>query len=181
MSWELLKSKQVFHNRFINVFDEYVISPTGFKTDYGRVHFKRKAASIMVFNKEKNMILLVGQDRYPINSYSWETIQGGGELKENPDKIARRELREEGKIDTDKLNFICKTNTSNSVTDEEAFVFWCDVNDTLISENDDEDSTELIFRKWFKLDEALKMIYDQEITDSLTQISVFFILKEFIK
>ena len=35
MSWELLKSKQVFHNRFINVFDEYVISPTGFKTDYG--------------------------------------------------------------------------------------------------------------------------------------------------
>ena len=35
-------------------------------------------------------------------------------------------MREEGKIDSENLNFICKTNTSNSVTDEEAFIYWCD-------------------------------------------------------
>lgn len=180
MPWENLSSKKVYQNNFISVFDEKVSAPNGFKTQYGRVHFHRKAASVLVINKLNKEILLIGQDRYPLNSYSWETIQGGGELEDKSEYIARRELREEAKLDSYKLNFICKTNTSNSVTDEKAFLFWCDKEDTFISENDPQDSTELISRKWFKLDNVLKMIYDQEITDSLTQISIFYILRNLI-
>ena len=173
MSWKKLESQQIYKNKFITVFDEKVTAPTGFLADYGRVHFHKKAVSISVINKKTNEILLVGQDRYPLSFFSWETIQGGGELYEDPLQIARREMREEGKIDSENLNFICKTNTSNSVTDEEAFIYWCDFSNTIESDNDLEDPTELIVRKWFKLQNALEMIYRKEITDSLTQISIF--------
>ena len=43
------------------------------------------------------------------------------------------------------------------------------------SNNYERDETELISRKWFKLDKALEMIRKSEITDALTQISIFFI------
>ena len=173
MSWKKLESQQIYKNKFITVFHEKVSAPTGFLTDYGRVHFHKKAVSVCVINKKTNEILLVGQDRYPLSSFSWETIQGGGELSEDPLMIARREMREEGKIDSRKLNIICKTNTSNSVTDEEAFIYWCDFSNTIESNRDFEDPTELIVRKWFKFQTALEMINKQEITDSLTQISIF--------
>ena len=176
MSWKKLKSQQIYKNKFITVFHENVSAPTGFLTEYGRVHFHKKAVSVCVVNKKTNEILLVGQDRYPLSAFSWETIQGGGELYEDPLKIARREMREEGKIDSENLNFICKTNTSNSVTDEEAFVYWCDFSNTRESNKDFEDPTELIVRKWFELQTVLEMIHKQEITDSLTQISIFSIL-----
>lgn len=179
MIWKRLDSKQIFRNNFITVFDEKVIAPTGFLTDYGRVHFHKKAVSISVINKETNEILLVGQDRYPTNTYSWETIQGGGGPQESPINIARRELREEGKIDSENLNFICRTNTSNSVTDEEAFIFWCDLNSTFESKDCDEDLTELLERKWFKIPTVIEMIFDQEIIDSLTQISIFSLINKF--
>lgn len=175
MKWRRLISKKVFENNFISIFDEEVIAPTGCHTKYGRVHFHRKAASILVVNFENQEILLVGQERYPLNFYSWETIQGGGDLEDEYKNIARRELREEGEIDSMNLNLICNTNTSNSVTDEKANLYWCDFKDTFNSNNYERDETELISRKWFKLDEALEMIRKSEITDALTQISIFFI------
>ena len=59
------------------------------------------------------------------------------------------------------------------MTDEEAYLNWCDLKDTFNSNYDEREKTELISRKSFKLDKALKMIRKNEITDVLTQISIF--------
>ena len=176
MSWEKIKSNKIFSNKFITLFDEKVIAPTGIKVDYGRIHFHRKAASVCVVDFDEQKILFTGQYRYPLNKYSYETIQGGGDLNDDPEKIAIRELREEAKLDSKKLNLFCETNTSNSVTDEKAFLFWCNKKDTISYLTKIVDPTELIETKWINFNTCLKMIENHEITDALTQISIFFIL-----
>lgn len=173
MSWKKIRSKKVFDNKFIKLFDEEVIAPTGIKVNYGRVSFKRIAASVLIVDKEK--ILLVGQHRYPNNFYSWESIQGGGDLNEPPEEIAKREVREEGYLEANKLFKICITTTSNSVTDEVAHLYFCDFKNTKNIKEKLCDETEDLQLRWFKIDEAIKLIHEGFIKDSLTQISIFFI------
>ena len=59
-------------------------------------------------------------------------------------------------------------------TDEESYLYWCDFKDTFNTNHNERDKTELISRKWSKLDKALKMLRKNEITDALTHISIFF-------
>ena len=173
MGWKKISSNLVYKNNFIQLFDEEVIAPTGIKVNYGRVNFKKIAASVIIFDSVKKSILLVGQYRYPNAFYSWETIQGGSEKKESPYNIAIREMEEEAKLTTTKLEKICITNTSNSVTDETAHLFFCDFANTFEYKKATADLTEKLELKWFPLDKALKMINEGDIRDSLTQISIF--------
>ena len=55
-----------------------------------------------------------------------------------------RELSEEVNLKTNSLNPICITNTSNSVTDEKAYLFWCDSKNTSNTKPITSDETELI-------------------------------------
>lgn len=178
--WECLTSKEVYSNKFIKVFDEEVLAPTGVQVNYGRVNFRRVAASVSVIDFHKKQILLVGQNRYPILMYSWETIQGGSKLGTNPYEIAMREMNEEANLGVTRnhLNFICKTHTSNSVTDEKAYLFWCDVkNTTNIDLINRVDPTELIKIKWYSINDCLQMLNQEIITDALTQVSLLHISK----
>lgn len=172
MSWERKTSKKIYENKFISLFDEEVKAPTGIKVNYGRVSFKRLAASVLIFKEDK--ILLVGQHRYPNNFYSWETIQGGGELTDDPETIAKKELKEEAKLEAIKLIKICETTTSNSVTDELAHLYFCDLDNATFSNERNPDDTEELQLKWFGIDEAIDLIHSNTIKDSLTQISIFF-------
>ena len=173
MSWKKISSREVYDNRFIKLFDEKVIAPTGIKVNYGRVSFKRLAASVLIVDKEK--ILLVGQHRYPNNFYSWESIQGGGNLSDPPEEIAKREVREEGNLDVQELSKICITTTSNSVTDEVAHLYFCDLKNTINAKKKLCDPTEDLQLRWFNIHEAIDLIHEGFIKDSLTQISIFFI------
>ena len=180
MTWIRIKSKKLFSNKFITLYDEKVIAPTGKKTDYGRVHFKKLAASVCVVDFIEKKFLLVGQFRYPLNQYTWETVQGGGDFDERPEEIAIRELSEEANLKTDLLNHICVTNTSNSVTDERAFLFWCDFKNTSILIPRNLDRTELIQTTWFSFEKCRSMLKNGEITDSLTQISLLYIFNNIL-
>ncbi len=59
MSWKKLESQQIYKNKFITVFHEKVSAPTGFLTDYGRVHFHKKAVSVCVINKKQMRFFLL--------------------------------------------------------------------------------------------------------------------------
>ncbi len=66
---------------------------------------------------------IVGQWRYPLEEYSWEIPMGGGPLHDTPQRSAIRELKEETGKSADHWMEIMRIHTSNSVTDEEGFVF----------------------------------------------------------
>lgn len=55
----------------------------------------RKCAGIIVFNKEKKVLICARNDA---RGYNWQFPQGGIEANENPDEAALRELKEETSV-----------------------------------------------------------------------------------
>lgn len=168
--WKQISSKEVYDNAWINVREDRVINPRGGKGIYGKVSFKNKAIGIIPVDNEGNT-WLVGQHRYTLNEYSWEIPMGGGLVENDLLESAKRELKEETGLIAAKWTNIMRIHTSNSVTDEEGFVFLAE---ELTQGETDFDHTEDLQIKKLPLKEALRMVMEEEITDC---ISVAGILK----
>ena len=122
MSWKTLESRVVYDNAWITLREDRVINPGGGENEYGHVHFKNKAVAIVPLDDDNNT-WIVGQERYTLNEYSWEVPMGGSDEGEDPLQTAHRELKEETGLTADSMTPLMRLHTSNSITDEEGFVF----------------------------------------------------------
>lgn len=163
--WKTLSTQEVYSNKWISVTAHDVINPAGGKGIYGKVHFKNKAIGIVVLDNEGNT-WLVGQYRYTLHEYSWEIPEGGGPLGIDTLESAKRELLEETGITANQWKLIMRIHTSNSVTDEEAFIFLAE--DLSFGENQLEETEADLIVKKLPFSEALEMVMSGAITDSLT-------------
>jgi 8-oxo-dGTP pyrophosphatase MutT (NUDIX family) len=168
MSWEKLSSKIVYENPWITVFEDKVTNPGGGSSDYGVVHFKNTAVAVVPLDEEDNT-WLVGQERYTLGQYSWELPMGGATGDEEPIAAARRELKEETGLTARCWSQILRLHTSNSVTDEEGFVF---VAEELDEGKPDFDETEDLEIRKLPLADALAMIERGEITDAISVAAI---------
>lgn len=162
--WRKLSARKVYENPWIIVQEDEVINPKGGRGIYGKVSFKNKAIGIIPLDKDRNT-WLVGQFRYTLNEYSWEIPMGGGPVMINPLESAKRELKEETGITAGKWTEIMRIHTSNSVTDEEGFVFLAE---KLTPGDTDFDHTEDLEIKKLPFDEVVDMVMNGLITDSLS-------------
>lgn len=162
--WKTVSSREVYDNPWVNIRHEEVIKPNGEAGIYGVAHFKTRAAAILPLD-ENNNTWLVGQYRYTLNEYSWEIPMGGGSFEEDIQESARRELKEETGIEAKKWTDLGRLHTSNSVTDEVGFMFLAE--DLTFGESEPDD-TEILVLKKVNLEEAVRMVMDSEITDSLS-------------
>jgi 8-oxo-dGTP pyrophosphatase MutT (NUDIX family) len=169
--WTTLSGEIKYENTWIRVTEYQVINPAGGKGIYGKVHFKNKAIGIIPVDKELNT-WLVGQYRYTLNAWHWEIPEGGGPLDHDPLSSAQRELREETGLIAGTWSEIIHLHTSNSVTDEEGFIFLAE---DLQEGTNALDETEADLKVWkLPLKDALEMVLNGKITDS---ISIMAILK----
>jgi len=164
LSWKRLKSAVVYDNPWITVFDEKVLNPNGGESQYGRIHFKSKAIAIVPLDEDGNT-WLVGQNRYTTDEYSWEVPMGGSDAGEDPIYTAKRELKEETGLTAGKLEQIMRLHPSNSITDEEDFVFVA--TNLEQGETDFDDDENLQVRK-LSLVDAIEMVKRNEITDAIS-------------
>jgi 8-oxo-dGTP pyrophosphatase MutT (NUDIX family) len=170
MTWKKLGSRVVYDNPWITVYEDHVVNPGGGENQYGHIHFKNKAVAIVPLDDEGNT-WLVGQDRYTLGAYSWEVPMGGAASDEEPLDAAKRELKEETGLSAAKWTSIMHLHTSNSITDEEGFVFLAEN----LSEGEPEfEETEKLEIRKLSLEQALEMVSNGQITDA---ISVAAILK----
>ena len=162
--WRTLSTEVKYHNPWISVREDQVLNPGGGQGIYGVVSMKNKALGIVPVDAEGNT-WLVGQYRYPLNEYSWEIPMGGGLLEHDILESAQRELKEETGLTAARWTRIARLHTSNSVTDEEGFVYLAE--DLTAGEVEPEETEDL--RLWkLPLTEAIRMVMDDRITDGVS-------------
>ena len=167
--WTTRSGRKKYDNPWINVTEFKVINPGGKEGIYGKVHFKNKAIGIVALDEDKN-IFLVGQYRYTLNEWSWEIPEGGCPLSDNILESAKRELREETGLTATSWTLIQRAHLSNSVSDEEGFIFLAQ--GLTAGENSLEDS-EADLKLWkLPFDQALQMVMEGKITDSLSVMGI---------
>jgi len=167
--WTTLSTREVYDNKWIQIEEHQVINPAGGKGIYGKIHFKNKAIGIVALD-ENNNTWLVGQWRYPLKGWSWEIPEGGGPVENDVLESAKRELKEETGLIANEWTLIQRAHLSNSVSDEEAFIFLAE--DLTQFENELEE-TEADIKVWkLPFDDAVKMVLDGKITDSLSVMGI---------
>lgn len=167
--WTTLSGEVKYDNPWINVTEYQVINPSGGRGIYGKVHFKNKAIGIIPVDKDLNT-WLVGQYRYTLNQWHWEIPEGGGPLTDAPVESAKRELREETGLTARSWSEVVHLHTSNSVTDEEGHIFLAED----LEEGDNAlEETEADLKVWkLPLRDALQMVLDGKITDSMSVMAI---------
>jgi 8-oxo-dGTP pyrophosphatase MutT (NUDIX family) len=163
--WKTLSTRKVYDNNWIMLEEHQVINPSGGPGIYGKVHFKNKAIGIIPLDEHGNT-WLVGQHRYTLNEYTWEIPEGGCPLNTLPLDSAKRELKEETGITALRWEQIMRFHTSNSVTDEEGFIFLAE--DLSFGENELEETEADLIVKKLPFVKALEMVMTGEITDSMS-------------
>lgn len=167
--WTTLSGEVKYDNPWITVIEYQVINPSGKKGIYGKVHFKNRAIGIIPVDKDMNT-WLVGQYRYTLNAWHWEIPEGGGPLTDDPMKSAQRELKEETGLTAASWSEIIHLHTSNSVTDEEGFIYLAE---DLEEGASDLEETEADLKVWkLPLKDALNMVLDGKITDSMSVMAI---------
>ncbi|MCB2407506.1 NUDIX domain-containing protein [Hymenobacter lucidus] len=162
--WQTLSSEITYQNPWISVREDQVVNPKGGRGIYGVVSMKNKALGIVPVDADGNT-WLVGQYRYALNEYSWEIPMGGGPIELDILESAQRELKEETGFTARRWTNIARLHTSNSVTDEEGFVFLAE--ELEAGEVEPEETEDL--RLWkLPLAEAVAMAMDNRITDAIS-------------
>lgn len=166
--WKTLSSEKIYDSPWIGLTKHDVLNPNGNPGTYSVVHFKNIAIGIIPLDKDLNT-WIVGQYRYPINEYSWEIPEGGGDWNIEPLESAKRELLEETGIQASRWTKIQEMHLSNSASDEFCVLYIAQ--DLVFGESHPEDDEQLEVRK-IHFDELYKMVQTGEITDSLTVAAV---------
>lgn len=118
---------------------------------------------------DEDAVLLVRQYRHLQRDMSWEVPGGGARPGEDPMAAAQRELREEGGYRAERFLLLTRFYPSNAYLDEIAYCYaaWGLTPDPLPSDDD-----EFLERRVVRLDEAVRMALDGEITESVSKVAL---------
>ena len=166
--WTILSQQSVYDNKWIGITEFQVINPSGGRGIYGKVHFKNLAIGILPLDEEGNT-WLVGQYRFPLDLYSWEIPEGGGEHGTAPIESAQRELLEETGLVAKEWTPILEMHLSNSVSDERAILFLARQLEQ--REAQPEETEQLVVRK-LPFEEVFQMVQKGLITDSMSVAAI---------
>lgn len=172
--WTTKTTEVVYESAWIKVHKNEVLNPAGNPALYSYVEFKNLAIGIIPLD-ENNNTWLVGQFRYPTNSYSWEIIEGGGNPLVDPIESAKRELKEEAGIVADTYEELMRLHLSNSATDELAIVY---VARGLHFEEAEPEESEILQVKKVHIKEAYEMCLRGEITDGISVAAIYRVMLE---
>lgn len=163
--WITHSTRDIYDNAWIHLEENQVTNPSGGKGIYGVVHYKNRAVGVVPIDEDGNT-WLVGQYRYPTETYEWEIPEGGCAEGEDLLDAAQRELLEEtGLIAQTYTPILSHLQLSNSVSDERAFLYTA--RHLTMTEAQPEPTEKISIRK-LPLREAFNMVDRGEIVDMMS-------------
>ncbi len=120
--WTILRTETKYDNPWLYVQEHQVLNPVGNQGIYGVVHIKHYAVAILPLDENYNT-WIVGQHRFPFDSFEWEIIEGGCPEGSLPLDTAKRELKEEAGLEAERYELILEMQLSNSKTDEISYSY----------------------------------------------------------
>jgi len=167
--YTVLDRRFVYDSPWIRVREDRFRHRKGAEGRYAVCGFRRTACGVVALD-DQDRVVLVGQWRYPLEAYSWEIPEGGGDASESPFEAMRRELAEEAGLMARVWEPLCFFHPSNSSTEEEAFLFLATGLTPTDSHHAEDDEELLQHREPFQ--DCLRRILGGEITDGLTVVAL---------
>jgi ADP-ribose pyrophosphatase len=165
--WKTVSSRSVYQNPWMSLHEDIAEMPDGRTTLYGVVTFGDCVGVVPFLDDDQ--ILLVRQYRYVQKDARWEIPTGGQKGGECLEDAAQRELQEETGYQAERLTWISSYYTSKSICKETAHLY---LGGGLSPAQCSRDETEFIEVKAFALAQALRMVIDCDIMDSMSVIAL---------
>lgn len=162
--WGRRGTRAVYDNPWITLREDDVLDPSGRAGIYGVLSPRNLALGVLPLFDDGTTVL-VGQYRYPLERYSWEIPEGGGDKAVDPLESIARELREEAGLVARSWHHLLTLHLSNSISDEVAhcWVAW----DLTATAAEPEPTEELaLWRLPFA--DAVTLVDDGTITDAMS-------------
>ena len=173
---KLIRSKNVFKGKLLDVFKDDVKLPNG--NNSTREFIKHPGASACIPLLNKSDIVLVKQYRYSLRKEMLEIPAGKLDKMERPEDCASRELEEEIGYQTNKLTLLTKIHPAVGFCNE---VIWLYIAEELTETSIKPDKDEFIELVPTKIEDAIDMIKTGIISDAKTIISLLWYDKYYLK
>jgi 8-oxo-dGTP pyrophosphatase MutT (NUDIX family) len=164
--YQVLSRTALFDSPWVRLREDRFEHRRGAVGRYVVCGFQRTACGVLALD-DQDRVVLVGQWRYPLEAYSWEIPEGGGEASESPFEAIRRELQEEAGLAASVWEPLLFLHNSNSSTDEETFLFLAGGLCPAPGGHGPDDDEELALRRE-PFGECLARAQRGELTDCLT-------------
>lgn len=162
-----LNSEKVFEGRLLHVFKDQVRLPNGSTST--REYIKHPGASAVVPVFANGDIMLIKQFRYPLQTVFYEVPAGKIDSGEDPTTAAAREVKEETGLLYEHVHYLAPFHPSIGYTDEVIHIY-CAWGITEAERQVDDD--EFLLKERVPFSDAVGMIYDGQITDGKTMVSL---------
>jgi ADP-ribose pyrophosphatase len=164
--WKLVDTKLLCSSKFLSVFDDKVILPSGKKIDFTKILLQDFVSVLAITEDDK--IIMIEILRYPRNCASLEIPSGHIEKGETPKESAVRELVEETGYQAEQIKQLFSFNPLSRST-QEAYIF---LSKKLKKGTQRLDDTEQINVKLVPVSEIEKMLTEGKITHAPTLLAL---------
>lgn len=166
--WKALFTRQIYQNPWMRLREDIAELPNGKTTIYGVIECNDCVAVLPFVDDDR--VVLVRQYRYIFGeNHRWEAPSGGVKIGETAEAAARRELREEVGYDAQELQHISTYFPSKSIMRETGHLF---IGRQLTQVEAIADETEFLEVAIFPFEQALHMVIQSEIRDSMSVIAI---------
>ena len=167
-----IRTKTVYKGIFLTLKSDKIMLPDG--NTSSREWIKHPGAVCCIPILPDGRIGLIKQYRYPVKKQMIEIPAGKLDKNENPEKCAIRELEEEIGYKAGKLTFLANIHPAIGFTDEKMWIYLAE---NLVKTEQSLDSDEFLSLFPTKLEEAVEMVWEGEITDVKTIIGILWAQK----
>ena len=162
-----IRSETVYEGTFLTLKKDKIILPNGSTSN--REWIKHPGAVCCVPILPNGEIVLIRQYRYAVKEEMIEIPAGKLDKNEIPEKCALRELEEEIGYKANKLTLLANIHPAVGFTDEK---MWLYLAENLVKTKQSLDADEFLEAIPTKLDDAVKMVWNGQITDVKTIIGI---------